>query len=334
MSEADRATLTEWPTPITFHAITFHAMIYTLTLNPAVDRELTVPAIAFDDVLRASSARVDYGGKGFNVSRMLAVLGAESVALGFAGGRSGQLLAEGLAGLGIAADFTWVDGETRTNVSIVAADHSHYVKVNEAGPTISSTELHAMMAKVRALAKAGDWWVMAGSLPPGAPTSMYAEIIEIVEGAGAFAILDSSGDALRLGCEARPTLVKPNASEAVVLVGREVTTTAQVAAVAEAIRVTGVDNVAISLGEEGALLVTESGRWQAVPPAIHERNPIGAGDSMVGGLVWALSQNMSPDEALRWGVACGAATAATGGTGLGTRMEVGVLAGEVEIRRI
>jgi len=309
-------------------------MIYTLTLNPAVDRELTVPEIVFDDVLRASSGRVDYGGKGFNVSRMLAVLGAETVALGFAGGRSGQLLAEGLAGLGIETDFIWIDGETRTNVSIVAADHSHYIKVNEAGPTISVAEQQALMVKIRALVKAGDWWVLAGSLPPGVPGTAYAKIIQIVLNAGAYAILDSSGEALRLGCAARPTLVKPNASEASILTNRVVTTTDQIAAAAEAIRVTGAGNVIISLGEEGALLASAAGYWQAISPAIHERNPIGAGDSMVGGLVWAMSQNAPPDEVLRWGVACGAATAATGGTGLGALEEIAALVEKVEIRAI
>ena len=108
-------------------------MIYTVTLNPAVDRELRVPAIEFDTVLRASAWRVDFGGKGFNVSRMLCALGAESVALGFAGGRAGELLRDGLHALGIATDFVWVPGETRTNVSIVSEAPPRYVKVNEPG---------------------------------------------------------------------------------------------------------------------------------------------------------------------------------------------------------
>src|SRR3954451_24411287 len=113
-------------------------MIYTVTLNPALDRELTVPALVFDDVLRATETRVDCGGKGFNVSRMLAALGAESIALGFAGGHTGAMLRDGLAALGIETDFVQIGGETRTNVSIVMTNDGHYVKVNEAGPTISA----------------------------------------------------------------------------------------------------------------------------------------------------------------------------------------------------
>ena len=119
-------------------------MIYTVTLNPALDRELTVPALAFDEVLRATATRGDFGGKGLNVSRMLASLGAKSVALGFAGGHTGQALREGMAALGIATDFTPVAGETRTNISIVAQDHEHHIKVNEPGPTISGEEQEAL----------------------------------------------------------------------------------------------------------------------------------------------------------------------------------------------
>src|SRR6266542_3364766 len=111
-------------------------MIYTLTLNPAVDRELTVPSMKFDSVLRASESRVDFGGKGFNVSRLLKAVGEPNIAVGFLGGNAGELLQKGLQGLGIGTDFVWVTGETRTNVSIVTSSHDHYLKVNEKGPLV------------------------------------------------------------------------------------------------------------------------------------------------------------------------------------------------------
>src|SRR5512133_2411707 len=111
-------------------------MIYTLTLNPAVDRELTVSAIEYDSVLRASESRVDFGGKGFNVSRLLKGLGAESTAVGFLGGKAGEILQDGLKSLDIGTEFVWVPGETRTNVSIVTQSSGHYIKVNEKGPQV------------------------------------------------------------------------------------------------------------------------------------------------------------------------------------------------------
>jgi len=307
-------------------------MLYSVTLNPAVDRELTVPEIAFDEVLRASASRVDYGGKGFNVSRMWSALGAASVALGVAGGRSGQLLAEGLAGLGIATDFLWIPGETRTNVSIVAADHSRYIKVNEAGPAIDAPAYQALLDKVAGLARPGDWWVLAGSLPPGAPATAYADLIRIIQTAGGHAVLDASGEALAHGCQAGPRLVKPNAVEAEALTGRPVETMDDALAAAREIRTWGVGAVVISMGAAGAVMAAETGVWQASPPPIRERNPIGAGDSMVAGLVWRLSQGARPEDALRWGMACGAATAATSGTGMGSLEEITALVGYASLR--
>lgn len=160
-------------------------MIYTVTLNPAVDRELTVATLEYDTVLRATHWQVDCGGKGFNVARMLAALGLESVALAFAGGRSGELLRDGLQDLGITTDFVWVEGETRTNVSIVSQAHDHYIKVNEPGPTIAAARQAELLDKIRGLAREGDLWVLAGSLPPGVPPTIYADVIESLRACGA-----------------------------------------------------------------------------------------------------------------------------------------------------
>ncbi len=293
-------------------------MIYTLTLNPAVDRELTVEAMQFDTVLRASEARVDFGGKGFNVSRLLKGLGADSTAVGFLGGRAGELLQDGLRGLGIGVDFVWVPGETRTNVSIVTQAHDHYIKVNEKGPLIDPERQAALVTKISALAKPGDWWVLAGSLPPGVGDDFYARIAAALSKHQANAILDTSGVSLRLGCAERPYLVKPNREEAQALTGLPMETSAQVVQAAEAIRAMGAQNVIISMGKAGALLNCASGTWLVHSPKIQEKNPIGAGDSMVGGIVWGLAQGKSLLDALGWGVACGAATASLSGTEVGS----------------
>jgi len=306
-------------------------MIYTLTLNPALDRELTVPAFVFDEVLRASAVRVDYGGKGFNVSRALAALGAESIALGFVGGATGESLTVGLADLGIRTDFVQVAGETRTNVSIVTEDHAHYLKVNDPGPMITPAEQAALLQKIRALAQPGDWWVLAGSLPPGVPATFYAQVIRLVQSAGAYAVLDTSGEPLRVGCAARPFLVKPNVAEARELAGARVASPDEARDAIGKIHALGVQNVVISLGQAGALYSDGQSVWQAKPPAIEERNPIGAGDALVAGLVWGLSNNYSGPEILRWGVACGAAAASLDGTGMGPRSLVESLAPQVRL---
>ena len=306
-------------------------MIYTLTLNPAVDREMTVPALAYDTVLRASDWQVDPGGKGFNVSRMLASLGTKSVALGYAAGRSGEFLRDSLESLGIETDFVWVEGETRTNVSIISSSNGQYIKANEPGPTIGLADQEKLLAQIEAKAQPEDWWVLAGSLPPGVPTTIYADIIAIVQAAGAQTILDTSGDALKASCKARPFLVKPNDVEAGKLTGLPVQSRPEIVAAAQAMRAFGVENVVISLGKTGAMLINDENAYFAASPSIQEGNPIGAGDSMVGGLVWALNQNLETAEALRWGVACGAATASRKGTAVGSQEQVESFIKQIEI---
>ena len=309
-------------------------MIFTVTLNPAVDRELTVDNIVYDTVLRASHWRVDCGGKGFNVARMLQSLSVTSVALGFAAGKTGELLNDKLLELGIETDFVWVEGDTRTNVSIVSEENGRYVKVNEPGPTISEADVSLMVEKVRQRVQPDDWWVLAGSLPPGVPEGFYSEMIEIIQAGGAKVFLDTSSGALGKSCKSAPLLVKPNDAETHELTGLPVGTTQEIAVAGQAIRKMGPANVVISLGKDGALLANDAGTWKAASPAIIERNPIGAGDSMVAGIIWGLSEGVDMSEALARGIACGAATASRSGTTVGTLLQVKELLQKVQLEKL
>jgi 1-phosphofructokinase family hexose kinase len=229
------------------------------------------------------------------------------------------LLLDGLDALGIETDFIWVAGETRTNVSIVSQSHDHYIKANEPGPTICADDQARLLAQVQKLAHGGDWWVLAGSLPPGVPTTIYAEMLAILNEAGAKAILDTSGEALQFGCAGRPFLAKPNETELSKLTGLPVGNEGEWVTAVRAMQAMGVVNVVVSLGKAGALLADGAEIVMVASPKIDEQNPIGAGDSMVGGLVWGLSQGHTVAEALRWGIACGAATASMSGTAVGSR---------------
>jgi 1-phosphofructokinase family hexose kinase len=309
-------------------------MIYTLTLNPAIDRELTVAEVEFDTVLSAIKSQVDFGGKGFNVSRLLKSLDMPSMALGFVGGRTGERLRHGLEALDIHTDFVSISGETRTNVSVVTERHDHYIKVNEKGPLVEEAQQRELLNKIEETAQAGDWWVLAGSLPPGVPDSFYAQITEILNQRQAITILDTTGESLRLSCQAKPFLVKPNAEEAHRLTGLPVETAAQIAIVAAEIRKMGAQNVVISLGKNGALLQTDDCNWLVHSPKIKEKNPIGAGDSMVGGLVWALAQGYPLKDSLGWGAASGAATASLSGTEVGSRALIEELFHKVEYEAV
>jgi len=305
-------------------------MIYTLTLNPAIDRELTVEKVEYDAVLSAIRARVDIGGKGFNVSRLLKSMGMPNTALGFIGGRTGDRLRHGLKDLDIQTDFVSIDGETRTNISIVTEKHDHYIKVNEKGPLVDEPKQRELLDKIASIAGPGDWWVLAGSLPPGVPDSFYAKIINVLNVHKAITVLDTTGESLRLGCEASPFIIKPNAEETHKLTGLPVDTTEQIATAATELCKMGTQNVVISLGKKGALLRTADESWLIHSPKIQEKNPIGAGDSMVGGLVWGLSQGYSLKESLGWGAASGAASASMSGTEVGSRSLIEKLFSQVQ----
>jgi 1-phosphofructokinase family hexose kinase len=309
-------------------------MIYTLTLNPAVDREYTVSSLEFDAVSRAINSRLDYGGKGFNVSRQLKGMQVHSTAVGFLGGQAGKVLENGLKGMDIDTEFIWVSGETRTNISIVTESHDQYIKVNEKGPFVDEEKQQELLDKIAFLARKGDWWVLAGSLPPGIGDDFYAQVVDCINDHQARAILDSSGEALRRGCAANPYLVKPNLEEAKILSGLSLNTTKNVVSAAALICTLGAQNVVISMGEMGALLHNAECSWLAHSPRISERNPIGAGDSMVGGLVWALTEGYDMQQALGWGVASGAATASLDGTEVGSRALIEELYSHIQYESI
>jgi len=309
-------------------------MIYTVTLNPAVDRELTVDEITFNTVLRASDLRIDCGGKGFNVARMLKSLKVSSLALGFAAGKNGDFLKTALQSLKINTDFVWVKGETRTNVSIVRAGHDSYIKVNEPGPVISKANTKDLLQKIETLVQHGDWWILAGSLPPGISPDIYTRMTSLLKSAGAKVILDTSGPGLKKNFEAKPFLVKPNDAEASAVTGLEVDTPAQIVKTARKIQKMGPTHVIVSLGKAGAILVDSDETWLASSPEIIEKNPIGAGDSMVAGIVWGLSSGSDMKEALRRGIACGAATASKSGTELGSLEQINQLLPQIKMTRI
>lgn len=304
-------------------------MIFTVTLNPAIDREYTVPALTFDDVLRASDIRVDAGGKGFNVSRLLATLGQPSTALGFVGGKSGEWLQKELWRFGIKSDFVWVQSETRTNTTIVTPDGDHYLKVNEKGPLVSEAARNQLIKQISEAVFPGSIWVLAGSLPKGVPVSFYADLTRLIQEKEGLVFLDTSGEALSTGCTAGPDWIKPNQTEAAVITGEE-----GLLGSVNYFQSQGINNTVISLGKDGAIAALSEELWHLTPPRIEEKNPIGAGDAMVGGIVWGISQGLSAIEACTWGIACGAMAASKSGTDFGTKEEITALHAEVQISRM
>ena len=309
-------------------------MIYTVTLNPALDLELCVPEILFDQVMRASQVRIDSGGKGFNISRALSMLGVPSLALGFLGGKTGERMANELETLGVQTDFDWISGETRTNVHIVNLQNGHYIKVNQPGPRVTAVELEKLRIKVRSRARPGDMWIFSGSLPPGAAADTYAPMVKVVQGAGGTAFVDADGETLLETCRAQPYLVKPNALEAGKLTGLEISRPEDALHAAATFHGIGIRAVLITLGVDGAVLSQDGHAWWAKPPAIDADIPTGAGDATMAGFVWGMSRGVPPDEALRLGVASGTASASLPGTAVASRELIEVIAAQVRIREM
>ena len=304
--------------------------IYTLTLNPGLDRTLTVPSLHENVVLRATTSRLDWGGKGFNVSRALHALSTPSTALGMVGGFTGQMLTQGLAELGIATDFVQIAGETRTNTVIEEARSGRYIKVNEPGPTVDAHALDQMRARIRAHGNAASFWALCGSLPPGVPPTFYAELIRLIQSHGSMACLDTSGAALRYGVEAAPFLVKPNAEEATELTGIEITDVSAARRAATYFFDQGVTLVVITLGADGLFFAARDYSIHLRPPTVAAGTQVGLGDATLAGLLHALFHAYPLPEVARWALAAGTAAAMTPGVGVGTLDDVRKLVAQCE----
>ncbi len=289
------------------------AMIYTVTLNPSLDRTVHYGTVAWNAVNRASSSRLDLSGKGVNVSIALRQLGLDSVLLGFAAGILGQLLVEGLRAQGYHCEFVEIAGETRSNITLIEDETGRSAKLNEPGPMVTQSDLAVLEARLSALLAPGDLVALASSLPPGAPEDTYAHLIAAAHAKGALVALDTSGPALAVGCRASPDLIKPNETEAEELLGQPVE--GDLLGALRSLQALGARRVLLSRGANGAAYLDQKGHaWQALPPPISEVNNVGAGDAALAGALFAWAEGLPPHEIARWAVAAGTSTAQTDGT--------------------
>ena len=295
-------------------------MIYTVTFNPAIDyvvrldRELKV-----GDVNRARGEDCVLGGKGINVSGVLAELGCESVALGFVAGETGAWLERGLAAQGLKTDFVHLEhGMTRINVKIKAEKET---ELNGAGPDIPEDAMQALETKLDRLQK-DDILILAGSIPASLAQTTYERLLARLEGRGVRAVVDATRDLLVNVLRYRPFLIKPNNHELSEIVGIKLTNDNEVVTAAKMLQEKGARNVLVSMAGDGALLLDEQGGVHRIGcPKGTVVNSVGAGDSMVAGFVAGYQQSGGNyDTALRLGTACGSATAFS--LGLATRQDI------------
>ncbi|MEU5716446.1 1-phosphofructokinase [Streptomyces sp. NPDC020403] len=261
-------------------------MILTVTPNPSLDRTYELPGLTRGAVLRATTDRVDPGGKGVNVSRAVAAAGHRTVAVAPLGGPEGALLARLLGEHGIEAAGVPIAGSTRVNVTLVEPDGT-LTKVNAAGPEIGPAEAEALLDAVRARSAGADWIACCGSLPRGLPPRWYAELVARSHRAGTRIALDTSGAALVAALPQRPDVVKPNTEELAEAVGRPLVTVGDAVKAAQELCERGARSVLASLGATGQVLVEEAGAYFASARVDAVRSNVGAGDASLAGFLTA-----------------------------------------------
>lgn len=301
-------------------------MIYTVTFNPALDYVVRVKNFTAGEVNRTVEEHIFYGGKGINVSAVLANLGYDSRALGFVAGFTGDEIERGVRSLGFSSDFIRVKkGMSRINVKLKSDLES---EINGMGPEITTEDVEALLEKLDDLEK-GDVLVLSGSIPASIDIRIYESILARLEGKGVAAVVDAEKDLLLNVLKYHPFLIKPNNHELGAMFGVVLEDEMAVADYARRLQDMGARNVLVSMAGDGSVLVTEKGDiYQMGVAEGIVKNSVGAGDSMVAGFIAGFLEKKDYVHALRLGTAAGGATAFS--DGLGTKDEIMRLYGQLE----
>lgn len=288
-------------------------MITTISLNPSIDRTVNVERLVQGSLNRVTSSHSVAAGKGINVALAVAALGMDAECIGFMYREGSKLFEKRLMMNSAAYNFVWCEGSVRTNIKILDQSTQTITEINEPGVRVNDNDLKRMSELVAMHAENSDYLVLAGSLPPGCPADYYRTLIESVEGLGCRCVLDADGEALRHGLQARPFMIKPNRYELEMVSGHELKTLGEIRDAALKYIAMGVSIVAVSLGAEGALITDGDETLYAPRLNIDVRSTVGAGDSMVAGMVCGLIGDNDLEDTFRKGVACATARCMTEG---------------------
>lgn len=296
--------------------------IVTVTLNPAVDVSTSVEHIVDTHKLRCARPRRDPGGGGINVARTVHRLGGDCVALYLAGGPTGDVLTLLLDAEQVPAVRMRIAGETRENVCVTETATGREYRFLMPGPLVTAVEWRDCAARIAALQPAPRYLVLSGSLPPGAPDDLYATLARTAAANGTRVVVDAAGPALRAALDAGVHLVKPSLDELSALAGEPLDEASACGKAAELVAQGRADIVALTLGARGAWVVTRERALRLPGRPATVCSTVGAGDSFVGGMVWALARGAPFDDACRYALAASAASVEHPGTALCTRADV------------
>lgn len=292
-------------------------MIYTVTLNPAVDKTIRLKNFALNHVNRVDDVREDAGGKGINVSKMIKNLQGKSIALGICAGSSGAFILSQMDVMGIEHLFVRGKGQTRTNIKIVDDENKTFTDLNEAGTEVDEDAVKTLEELLFSKLVSGDFLVLAGSVPANIPKDIYKSWIEKANAKGAKVILDADRELLEQGILAGPYLIKPNIEELEALFGEKIESIEEGIKLAKGLLKHGISVIVISRGEKGCVVVTPEETWTLPSLKVPVKSTVGAGDSMVAALAYALDQKASLEEAILLGVAASSASVMQEGTIMG-----------------
>ena len=297
-------------------------MIATVTLNPSLDRTITVAGLVIDETNRWTSTHLYAGGKGIDVSRAIHEMGGRTTAYGFAGGVAGRAIEILLDEEGVPFSFTPIEQETRTNFIISNTKTGQQTRIDAPGPRISNREFDRFHRKMRQISPKPDLIMAGGSIPPGLPVDVYYDIVTEARSFGVRCILDSEGKWLEAGIKAKPYLVKVNIREAEMLLRQELSGEQAIINAALSLVEMGIEIAVISRGKDGLIAAAKDKIFKAVPPQVKVRSAVGAGDCAIAGIALKLASGEPLLEACRLAVAMGTACVLTPGTKLCRRADV------------
>lgn len=303
-------------------------MIYTLTLNPALDKTYRTPEFGSGSVNKVTLLRQDPGGKGINVSKLLGKLGTDNCACCLLGGRAGAEVNAMIGSYGMNCISEPITGTTRTNIKI-SDDTGVTTEINEVGPGFDQTGFNGLKDKLFGSIKAGDLVVLSGSLPVGAPDSIYADLITELKSKGCKTILDCSGEPFFKALEAGPYFAKPNNEE----LGIDDSFESAISKARELVS-SGLDKVIISLGGKGAVYCDGEVCYMAETSVITPVCTTGCGDSMVAGMCYSMENGFDSKAAFEFAMACSEAAALTDGTDAPDEASVKSFIGRIVIEQV
>ena len=309
-------------------------MIYTVTLNPAIDKTVVIENLRTGAVNRVKSVREDAGGKGINVSKCLKNLGEPSVAAMILAGDAGKRLETMLEAMGIPTLAVWAEGESRTNLKIIDPAKGENTDINEPGPVVSAALLEDFKEKIGEKIQKGDLVILSGSLPAGVDKGLYGEWTAYFRDLGACVYLDADGEPMEKGMAAVPYMIKPNNEELAALMGKQKLSLEEMLGEGRRLLETGISEIVISLGGEGALFVSGDGCFLAEGLKVSVKSTVGAGDSVVAASAYGQVNNLSREDRIRLCTAIGAASVMQSGTQPPEAKLVWDLAARVSMKKV